>query len=52
VIAQWTFNALLVILAVVLVAVFGAARLSRKSASQMPVLVASAEPPERSTELS
>jgi CAAX protease family protein len=37
-IAQWCFNALLVILAVVLVAVFGAARLSRKSASEMPLL--------------
>jgi membrane protease YdiL (CAAX protease family) len=41
-IAQWCFNALLVILALVLVAVFGAARLSRKSASEMPVLVDSA----------
>jgi membrane protease YdiL (CAAX protease family) len=41
-IAQWCFNALLVILAIVLAAVFGAARLSRKSASEMPVLVGSA----------
>jgi membrane protease YdiL (CAAX protease family) len=38
-IAQWSFNGLLVILAIVLVAVFGAARLSRKSASEIPVLV-------------
>jgi len=37
-IAQWCFNALLLILAVVLVAVFGATRLSRKSAVEMLVL--------------
>ncbi len=39
-VAQWCFNALLVILALVLVAVFGADRLSRKSALELPVLVA------------
>ena len=38
-VAQWCFNALLLLLAVALVAVFGAARLSRKSASEIPVLV-------------
>src|SRR5205814_8871510 len=38
-VAQWCFNALLLILGVVLVTVFGAARLSRKSAVEMPVLI-------------
>jgi uncharacterized protein len=38
-IAQWSFNALLVVLAVLLVAVFGPARLSRKPASELPVIV-------------
>ena len=39
VIAQWSFNALLLIFAVRLVAVFGPARLSRKAASELPVSV-------------
>ena len=37
--AQWAFNALLVVAAVVLVAVFGPARLSRRSADQLPIVV-------------
>ncbi len=38
-IAQWSFNALLLILSLVLVAAFGAARLSRRPASDVPVVV-------------
>ena len=38
-VAQWAFNALLVVLALVVLAVFGPARLSRTPASELPVVV-------------
>jgi uncharacterized protein len=37
--AQWAFNALLVVAAVILVAVFGPARLSMRPAAQLPTVV-------------
>ena len=38
-VSQWAFNTLILVAAVIVVAVFGPARLSRKAASELPVVL-------------